>query len=194
MNVRSVFTVLASIAFISVSITASPTQAQSQPAKAPAAAMEKLNALKGNWHAKTEIMNQDGTWSPHTDVKVKIASHMNGLLFVEEEIERIAMAPGAAGLKIDYTFDQYRNVYRLAVVDDTWGIMDIYEGKLDDGIIEMSNIRAGTSFPIQNGELFFRLQIPVTGDTRVMDIDLSSDKGKTWQPFFKTTYKRIADD
>ena len=51
--------------------------------------------------------------------------------------------------------------------------MDIYEGRLENNALDLNNIRTGASFSLDDGrEMFLRLLIPVSGDTRVTWIDM----------------------
>jgi|GEM_PF-609141 len=162
-----------------------------ESAKAPAEAMAKLGALQGTWKTVTEIAQEDGGWLEQSANIVAIKKSLRGLLLTESEVKRTSGDETSLGLKIDYTFDQYRKVYRVSVVDDGWGIMDIYEGGLEDGALTLTNIRSGTSFPLDDdGEMFFHLAMPVAGDWRVLDINMSTDKGESWRPFYRVTYTR----
>ncbi len=184
MLAKAILTIITAFAF-----TAAFAEDLPETAKAPAAAMAKLDALQGEWKAVTEIIQSDGVWQEQSVTLVVIEKSLGGLLLTESEIERISGDATSPQLKIDYTFDQYRKVYRVSVIDSGWGIMDIYEGDLEDGAISLTNIRSGTSFPLEGGgELFFRLNMPVSEDKHVLDINLSADKGETWQPFYRVTY------
>ncbi len=166
-----------------------------ETAKAPAAAMEKLSALQGAWKTTTEIIDQEGVWNEQAVNHVSIESDFRGLLLTESETERLSGSEESPQLKIDYTYDQYREVYRVSVIDSGWGIMDIYEGALEAGQLTVTNIKSDTSFPLDDGgQLHFRLQIPVTGNKKVVNINLSTDKGVTWRPFYRVTYTRMAKE
>ncbi len=163
-----------------------------ETARAPAAAMELLEDMAGDWKSTVKIVTDTGEWKTQSVNKTRISSHLNGLLLTENEIERIEGDPGSIRLKVDYTFDQYRDVYRISAVDSGWGLMDIYEGSLDDGVLVLTNVRSGTSFPLEDGgTLHFQLRIPVHGDEKEMEVNLSSDGGENWRPFYKISYLRI---
>jgi len=161
-----------------------------ETARAPHESMKKIRGMLGEWTAITEMITQEGDWIEQKTDHVAIKSELDGLLFAEQHLARIS----GEGFYIttDLSYDQYRETYRVSAIGNGWGIMDIYEGQLDNGILDLNNIRAGTSFPLEDGrEMFFRLLIPVDGDRRVMDIDMSLDEGETWSPFYRVTYERI---
>jgi uncharacterized protein DUF1579 len=183
---KTIPTIIAAFAF-----TAALADDVPKTAKAPAAAMAKLDALQGSWKATTQTIQDDGAWQEQSVNLVAIEKSFHGLLLTESETKRVSGDAASPRLKIDYTYDQYRNVYRISIVDNSWGIMDVYEGDFEDGALILTNIRSGTSFPIENGpELFFRMNMPVSGDKRVLDINLTTDEGETWQPFYRVTYTR----
>ncbi len=156
--------------------------------------MRLLDGILGDWRVVTEIITQDGDWTEQSVAMATFEKRLNGLLISEIETERLSWEGQNPALELDITFDQYRDVYRLSVIDDGWGIMDVYEGELEDAVLTVTNLKSGTSYPLENGgELFFKLEIPVSGDERVMNIGMSSDKGETWRPFYRVTYKRVGE-
>ena len=83
------------------------------------------------------------------------------------------------------TYDQYRKLYRLAAIDDTFGLMDIYEGDfMNDNTLQVTNLRADTNFPTNDGgEMYFRLTFTeLDENTREFLVERSSDNGANWQP------------
>ena len=173
-------------------VTTTSAEDLPETARAPAAAMELLGDMAGDWETTVKIVTETGEWKIQSINKARITSHLNGLLFTEEEIERIEGDQGSPRLKVDYTYDQYRNVYRVSAVDSGWGLMDIYEGALNDGVLVLTNLRSGTSFPSEDGgTLHFQLRIPTHGDEKEMEVNLSSDGGTNWRPFYKINYLRI---
>ena len=172
-----------------------PAIAQETPAtaQAPKAAMDRIDAIKGDWITTVDIMTQSGEWETQSVNQIRIESHFGGLLFTEEELKRLEGDEASPALKVDYTYDQYREHYRLSAIDSGWGIMDIYEGVLEDDALVVTNLRADTNFPLDDGRaLHFRLRIPVTGDERIMTIDMTTDAGATWRPFYRVSYRRPA--
>jgi len=156
----------------------------------PTEAMSALKGMLGKWSVKTEMINPEGAWATQGSDSVSIKARLNNMLFAETHTERLSGQ--SLVVETDYSYDQYRQVYRARAMDDTFGLMDIYEGNLENGILVLTNIRAGTSFPLdETRQMNFRLTVPVTGDERVMEIDQSIDAGETWSSFFKLTYQRI---
>ncbi len=181
------------IAAFGTGAASASTNAEEAPetARAPAAAMKLLADMEGDWTTTVKFQTESGEWKMQSVNRVRVASHLDGLLLTEEELERIEGDQTSPRLKVDYTYDQYRNVYRISAVDSGWGIMDIYEGALDDGDLILTNIRADTNFPLDDGgALHFQLRIPVTGDEKIMQVLMSTDRGASWRPFYQIVYTR----
>lgn len=180
----------AAFAFFSIT-TPSYADATPETARVPAASMQLLDDMRGDWITTVKIITASGEWKTQSVNRVRITSHLGGLLLTENEVERLEGDPASARLKTDFTYDQYREVYRISAVDSGWGIMDIYEGALEDGELVLTNLRVDTNFPLdEGGALHFQLRIPVMGDERVMQIQMSTDRGANWRPFFLVEYSR----
>ncbi|MEM9495991.1 MAG: DUF1579 family protein [Pseudomonadota bacterium] len=191
MNRTAVSAVLGAFSLFAAAPTASAqalTESVPPTAAEPHNAMKALDALHGEWTSLTEMRGQDGEWQTFSKDLVVFEPLVSGLLLAERHVERISGAGFV--LLTSFSYDQYRDLYRTSVVDETFGLMDIYEGDAKDDVLTMTNLRSGTSFPTDDGEMFFKLRIPLTGDTRVMDVDVSTDKGETWAPLYRMTYER----
>lgn len=186
---RFVFPALASLFALGLS-SVSTAEDIAATALEPHEEMAKLSNMLGEWTATTEMITPEGEWIEQSVDHVAYRSELTGLLVTEEHIDRIS---GEGFILItDLSYDQYRDRYRMSAIGTGWGLMDIYEGELGNDVLDLNNIRAGTSFPLEDGrEMFFRLLIPVSGDTRVTEIDMSLDGGETWNPFYRVTHERL---
>ena len=163
-----------------------------QTAVVPHEAMRALDGLLGEWISVSQIANGDGTWTTLVKDRVEFRLKLRDLVVSERVIEHLE-GTGTI-IHTDFSYDQYREVYRLMAVDDTWGLMDIYEGDIMDGALQVTNLRSGTASKLDDGrDLHFRLTIPLSGDERLMTIDRSVDEGLSWVPFFRVTYVRSQD-
>jgi hypothetical protein len=92
------------------------------------------------------------------------------------------------------TFDQYRDVYRKVAVDDVWGIMDIYDGVREGDSIVFTNLRSGTTFPVNDGVWRnFRLTLQLASPERSFLVEKSDNNGVSWEPAFRSTYRLLED-
>jgi len=165
--------------------------AQDRPAQSvkPHAMMQKLAPLTGQWRMATEITEDGGkNWQQVAEELINFEIRHKGMLLAETPISR-----SETGFNMEnyITYDQYREVYRSVAIDDSWGIMDIYEGNFIGDTLVLTNLKSGTSFPVGDGKWrSFRLNINVEANLaeRRMLIEGSDDGGATWAPAFRVTY------
>ena len=155
----------------------------------PLQAMQRLAPLAGAWDMTVFTTPDDGTtWNSNPAQVVDLRFAHKG--FMLEEIPASLEAPGFH-MRTYLAYDQYRNVYRKAALDDVWGILDLYEGTLEDDKLVLTNLASGTFFPLPDGKWRgFRLTLELKEELRWMWVDKTDDEGASWQPAFKVEYKR----
>ncbi len=161
-----------------------------EQSKAPYAAMQKLAPMVGTWSLTMEYSSDDGTtWQKAPRAEVQFSYQLKNLMLGEKPLDESSTSFQTASF---YSYDQYRKTYRIAVLDDTWGIMDIYEGSIENGVLVATNLKSGTTFPMdKNISRAFRLNINITDSPeRRMEIEKSDDGGKSWQPNFNLIYTK----
>ena len=172
------------IACLGLSLFSSNLFAQEDVEKVPLEKMAKFESLLGDWNT-TNYFYEDDDWKQVATSHVKYFKKLKGKL-VSEEITNVKPEGGFV-VESFISYDQYRNVYRLAAVDDTFGLMDIYEGNFEnDKLFRVTNLRAGTNFPTSDGgELYFRLTFKeIDHDTREFLVEQSNDNGDNWLPMY----------
>lgn len=164
--------------------------AQTDATAAPLAAMQALAVLSGEWVVQSKYSSDDGkTWQESTPNRVSVAMRQKGKILAETPLE-----PQKRGFHVEslITFDQYRKVYRMAAIDDYWGLMDVYEGNLEGDALVLTNLKAGTFFPIgPDAWRAFRITLELKPEKRMMIVEKSDDGGKSWQPNFEIGYTAI---
>lgn len=178
------------------SLAQQPTQAEIR--KVPLEAMQRLNNLTGKWTSTMSISYDKGkTWQRSKPNQVLVKSRLNGMMLEQSPITK---SHNGWDILVNVAYDQYRNTYRYIVSDDVWGMMDIYEGNIDDnGKLIVTNLKSGTFFPYNETTLLaFRISVELDPCKRRMDIDFSADKGENWTPYIVYEYENIepcgADD
>lgn len=164
--------------------------AQEDIEKIPLEKMAKFESLLGEWNT-TNYFYEENDWKEVATSHVKYFKKLKGKL-VSEEISNVIPAGGFV-VESFISYDQYRNVYRLAAIDDTFGLMDIYEGDFEnDKIFRVTNLRAGTNFPTSDGgELYFRLTFKeIDANTREFLVEQSNDNGQIWRPMYMNKLTR----
>lgn len=157
----------------------------------PLEKMQAFSMITGKWSMTVSITEDNGkTWQATPSQDVNINFIHKGMM-----LEEVASDLSSAGFHMHtlISYDQYRKVYRKSATDDVWGIMDIYEGNLEDEKLVLTNLKSKTYFPVEdNVWRGFRLTLELKANHRFMWIDKTDDDGKSWQPAFKVEYKLIS--
>lgn len=156
--------------------------------------MKKICNLIGRWSVVSESSQDDGnTWKVDNRYNTNITADLHGLMLSEVPENSVNVSPFKMHTYLSY--DQYRNVYRKSATGTGWGVMDIYEGTIENNKLIMTNLKAGTLFPVDNSDkqIAFRLRLDLTGDTRELWADVSTDNGQNWNDAYKVTYSRLGD-
>ncbi|WP_440958534.1 DUF1579 family protein [Oceanicaulis sp. LC35] len=149
------------------------------------AAMARLAPLAGDWVVTGEVMGPEGAqaMTPGT-AQAHYAFNERGI----EETAQIDLGSvdGLTELRTLFTYDPYREVYRLSVMDGAYGLLDIYEGGFDEeGRLVTTNLRADTAFPIEGGQLHFKLVHDFTGsEGHDFAVYMTADRGESWLLYF----------
>ena len=164
--------------------------AAATPSEAPLRMMAKLESFVGVWDATLEMTSDGGeTWTAGPTKRLKAAFRLNGLALADTPLETV---DGGFSIEHHITYDQYRDVYRAVALDDTWGVMDVYEGRLEGDRLVLDNLRAETFFPSGNGDLLaYRLTFTIGADERSLFVDSSADRGESWSPAFRSRMVRV---
>ncbi len=157
--------------------------------QAPLEAMQRLAPFAGEWDMTVYVTADDGeTWDATPKQIVNLQFVHKG--FMLEEIPAQLDGPGFH-MRTYLVYDQYRKVYRKAALDDVWGILDLYEGEIEDDRLVLTNLESGTFFPLEDGKWRgFRLTLELKPDRRWMWIEKTDDEGESWQHAFKAEYVR----
>ena len=154
--------------------------------------MAALEFLSGEFAILGEAMTQDG-WAQGSEVSGSAGYELEGAAMVERSAFDTPVF--SSNLTSTFTYDGFRNVYRVGVVDDVYGLLDVHEGGFtEDGRMVLTNRRVGTSFPLQDGrEMFIRFTLVPGEGGHVALFDVAIDDSEEWQPLYRVTYTRVGD-
>lgn len=179
------------LALMSIVGLGSPAQAQSEEAQA---AMARLAPLVG-------VSQVTGVRHSPTGTTQLSPSQAEGQMILGghalRETSQIEQQPGdIITLQSEFSFDQFRDRYRIAVLDDDFGLMDIYEGRfVSDTLLVATNLRSDTHFPLEDGRaMHFQLRWDFSEPTVHFDVLLTVDGGANWLPFFELEYAHAQSD
>ncbi|MEO1078539.1 MAG: hypothetical protein AAFY29_03215 [Pseudomonadota bacterium] len=154
------------------------------------AAMKALRPMAGEWVAQSSLWRDGGWTEPETD-RATINFMLNDLALRERFPER---SQSSVRMETTIQFDQYRDIYRLMALDDSWGNMDVYEGEMvEPGKLVFTNIRPGTFALGKDGEEYaFKLTFSIESrESHSLLVEISTNRGKSWTNFQKIERTRL---
>ncbi len=164
----------------------------------PPAGMELLRTLAGRWRVSIESLDnpvlhpeRQRQWT--TDETVAVIHSRAGGSLLEEEIEVATDRPRRA--RRLFSYDRFREVYRLAHFDTYSQHLDVLEGQLADGRLVLTNLRTDT--PVRILRLSFHAREilhDIQPDSFKLDREVSPDGGQSWVPDIRFVYTRIPED
>ncbi len=148
-------------------------------------AMDKLAFLEGEWDVAVAVWTRRGSWYPRDTSTSCISFKATNLLQ-----ENITYDNGYAMPKvIHYTYNEHANAYQVFLYNGFSSDMNLYEGGFTDSTFSVYKTRL-VSDSIQPPN-FVKIQLSdMSEDDFIMEIQRSSDQGKTWRPGQKLTYTR----
>lgn len=150
--------------------------------------IKNLEFMTGDWDVKVNV------WSARRNDWFNIGSSSSTIEFASKNMlkENISYEQSFAITKIaSYTYSQSTGKYRLAVFNDLYSEIDVYEGSFKDGelILDNSNISFGKE---KEGEQKIQYIIsPAEDGSFSIIMKNSTDGGVTWNPNEKFTYTRM---
>jgi hypothetical protein len=91
-----------------------------------------------------------------------------------------------------FSYDRFKKVYRLTLLDDFTTYQNVLEGKLEEGRLAATNKETATSWSGFGIAAIFARQViyEMAPDGFKVDSDLSFDGGENWTTFTRYTYTR----
>ena len=156
--------------------------------------MERLAFMEGDWSIEAFGMGDDGEWvSSPLPEKTTIQSVFEGQFLQEDEVQMM-MGDTIIRFFIMWSYDRYRETYRMVACDDAEGLMDVLEGGFvdDSNTIVVSNINTGTAVMDEEGNsMHLRLTSTQNNpDSFTDEMHESADGGKSWLPVYRAVHSR----
>lgn len=153
------------------------TQDASERKARLAAALRRLDFLKGPWVITRYSRSRDGVWTANEVQTLTIGPSMNDLY-----LEATFVTPGYI-YEMVFSYDTAMETYRVVSRDDQSGLIDVYQGDFNaDGALVLTNLQSGTHYASGELQIHNRLIFAPTADGWSVSIDASADKGETWRP------------
>ena len=156
--------------------------------------IERLHFMIGSWDIEAFQMTSNGEWQPSPEPKeTRIDSVFDGVFLREDEVRMMA-GEQIIRFFIMWSYDQFRQTYRMVASDDSEGLMDILEGGFAEGsnTIVVSNLKTGTAVQSEEGKTV-NLRLTSTKDSQDQFTDEmheSYDDGKSWLAVYRAIHTR----
>ena len=162
------------------------------PASATPEAMQALAFLEGEWDARYYQYDEAGEEVFTGENVTRFEITLDGQLI--EETMTILGTGMDFPMRTFLSWDMEKSVYRMAAVDQPGGMMDLYEGRLVDGVLTMTNLEHETFYRNANGQpMAFRLtwRFPSEYPDRYeLGAEISLDLGQSWRPMSRVEFSR----
>lgn len=184
------------LAVVATVLAQDKNQAQAPMTITAAPEMKQVASLVGEWEVTGKRrLGPDAPWKEFQTTST-ITSILNGRFLQERnsipaEIVGIPAAPGSrVEFLILYSYDRVHKVYRVGVLDNVFGLLDIYEGQFDNDRLVVSN--EGTTAIVRGGIKFAGRNTiyNVSPNSFQSDWEETRDGGKIWMVGLALTYKR----
>jgi Protein of unknown function (DUF1579) len=159
-----------------------------------ATGIERLHFMVGEWDIKAYSLGEQGEWVDSPLPKwTKIEPLFDGA-FLQEQVVPMQIGDSTVRFFIMWSYDKYRQVYRMLACDDHDGLMDILEGNFEDGTDTMvvSNTRTNTAMLDTDGKpVHLRLSSTQTSaDSFTDEMSESTDGGQSWLKVYRAEHTR----
>lgn len=158
---------------------AAPVEAVA-PARTISPAMARVTSLAGSW-----AVTFRGRPSPKDTFSTSYTSSLITPLFSGAFLQEQVAMPLPNGRAINLVgllgYDQFRQAYRFAWLDDTYAMFDVHEGRWQNDRLVVNNLRSGTTLLDGRSEVYSQmLWRDVAADSFVVESQMSMDRGATW--------------
>lgn len=161
------------------------TSFAAEPPAAP-----QLNAFAGELEGTLEQQVKKGEWSS-SSVSLSGRPIVAGRYVELRGTFRFAGFARPIEIVFLWSYDPFQNEYRLAVLDDYSGLLDVFEQE-SSSPLTLSNVRPGTFFQDAKGRRSYnQVTVHFAGDGALrMQWAGSTDEGKTWREYARVTLRR----
>jgi hypothetical protein len=151
-----------------------------------------LQFMVGEWDIQAYSMGDEGEWqdSPLPSY-TKIEPLFDGA-FLQEQVVPMQIGDATVRFFIMWSYDKYREKFRMLACDDHDGLMDILEGNLEGDTMIVSNIGTGTAMlDVDGQQVNLRLSSTKNGDDSFTDeMHESFDGGQSWSAVYRAVHTR----
>lgn len=148
--------------------------------------MDLFSQLTGTWDVKVESRQQPQGPFTESERTAEATSRLRGAL-----LELAYTTEDARNVVAQLSYDRFGDMYRLATIDDTTTYMDVQEGKLEEGVLTVSNQETSTHFETFGFTIKERTAFKeLSADAFQVEVESSMDGGENWFVSSKMSFQR----
>ncbi len=150
--------------------------------------LEDLSYIEGKWSVTSSFYVEDKWTEPMASMRATADTVLGGS-FIRVDAP-VSFSGGIFQFEMTLSFDRFHSIYRTMFLDDLNGYMDVYVGKMKNGILSVSNAETGSSFPDGNGGVVIgSLDIEKTEGGFVITSFIASGKAGPYAPYMRLGFK-----
>jgi Protein of unknown function (DUF1579) len=154
--------------------------AQTKPSE-----VNELSYLIGKWKTVTKAMTKSGEWK-------EVATNTAQFAFIKKESYIKGDMGGQYDYELIYSYDRFQNKYRMSSIDQVSGLLDIYEGDLEEGKLVVDNVLKDTHYTWSGKKYHNRLTLSKTSANEAfMLIEGSDNRGEKWQQISQVLFFKL---
>lgn len=128
--------------------------------------MDPFQALVGKWNVTQRFYRpKRGVWETGPGFSMEFRARYDGMYIEADAVLPVSPDQSFRNTMI-LSYDKFRRVYRIAMMDGLVGLMDIFEGVRQGDAVVVDDVRTNTPGPNMRGELEYvrmTLSFPAAG-------------------------------
>lgn len=151
--------------------------------------IDEISYIVGEWNANIQKPDKNGWKTFESSPFIGERVFRDKLIKLEGRVAFDETFSAYMSLTIGY--DSWNKVYRIAMIDDVYGLIDVYEGGKDKGRLVLTNIDTNTSTLNGSKNVYGRMTIVRKAkDKFEIKTEVSIQEKDKWQPYLKLVLSR----
>lgn len=178
----------ASLLLVSLCLAASSSAVE----KGRPTELERLMFMVGVWEVTAHEPDNEGTLVAGAPIRATTRTVLD-----DSMIETTTQADFGGGwtvsLRFTWSYDQFNDLYRVAVMDGGFGFMGVSVGTWEGDALVLRDERTGTSVPSGNGfRAYGRISVQdIALDSYTLLVETSADSGENWSVYGRYDYRKL---
>jgi hypothetical protein len=153
--------------------------------------MEPFQALVGTWNVVQQFYRpKRGVWESGPGFSMTFTARYEGMFIDSSQVIPLTEKQNWRNTLI-LSYDKFRRVFRLAMMDGIVGLMDIFEGIREGDQVVLDDVRTNTPGPNMRGDLeYLRMALSFPGPDRFR-IAVQAQREGRWVDMLRYDLTRV---